>query len=556
MIRCALVHISRNKRGQAIRQEQLIEADILSIGRAAECRIHLPDHRVSLHHASIRHSDDGRLYVEGENTPLSIDGTFEQSAELVTGMHFMVGPYQFIAEAIDGPDQLTLSYELVQPLTEAETAYANRAPMTLSETGLSKRKIAWGLAGLVAFAFLVLPIVYALSPSLQDALKDRLAFTPEEFWNAGNMSPGHRALTTQCNTCHQRPFHAVENQACESCHKHLPPHIPEPVLHAKVFNQVRCSECHLDHRGRSGLVRHDTQQCTTCHGDIKTRNPETQLSNIHDFSTDHPAFRLTLRTGPGPQDVKRVRQSEHTRLTEHSGLKFSHQTHLEKALIELTPGGKTRDIQCGDCHKPDDAGRGFAPMNMTMTCQQSRCHALEFDPPEPDRHVPHASVQTVLNTLREFYANKALNHTNNANMGAENARSIRARARAEAERNAIRLFTQAEEGTCLECHEITRDDNDRNIPWKVAPVHITDSWLPKARFPHNKHQTAQCTDCHDITHSNDSADVAIPDIRNCRQCHVGSKPAKTQVSSTCVTCHNFHGVTSQQSSRPANTGLE
>ena len=555
MIRCLLIHISRNQRGQTIRQEQWVESDHLDIGRAAECNIHLPDHRVNLHHASIYHADDGRLYIEGEKTPLSIDDAFDQSAELAPGMRILIGPYALVAEAILNSEELTLSYELIHPLPESSAIPANRTPMTLEETGLSKRRIALWLAGLIAVAFLILPIAYALSPKLHKALEN-LSITPDEPWNAGNMSPGHRALTAKCNTCHQRPFMAVENAACESCHKSTPHHIANATLHEKVFKEVRCSECHLDHRGRAGLVRHDTQQCVVCHGNIKARHDASKLANIHDFSTRPPAFRLTIRTGPGEQNIERIRQTDKARLVEISGIKFSHQVHFDKALIELPNTGKTRDIQCDDCHKSDGAGQGYQPMTMAVTCQQSKCHALDFNPPVEGRNVPHASVQTVMTTLREFFAHRALYRISPDNSGIENVRSLRYWANAEADRNAEFLFTKSEEGTCLECHDVSRDDSSREVPWKVAPVHITDSWLPEARFPHDKHQTAKCTDCHDVMHSDKSTDVAIPTINKCRECHVGSRQTKTQVSSTCDTCHDFHGVAKQHPSRPTNTALE
>lgn len=548
MIRCLLIHISRNQRGQAIRQEHWVEGNRLDIGRAAECVIHLPDHRVSLHHAAIYHSADGRLYVEGENTPLSIDGTFEQSAELTPGMRFLVGPYELVAESISGSEELTLSYELIHPLPESAAHPGRNIPMTLKAAGLSKRKIAFWLAGLIAVIFLILPISYALSPKLHKAL-EHFPITPDEPWNAGNMSPGHRALTAKCNTCHQHPFKAVDNSACENCHKNTPHHIPDPGLHQKVFKETRCSTCHLDHRGRAGLVRHDSQQCVVCHGDIKNRHEASKLTNIHDFSSDHPAFRLSIRTGAGDQDIERIRQTEKTRLIEKSGLKYSHQVHFEKALIEL-PGGKTRDIQCNDCHKPDSAEWGYQPMTMAVTCQQSKCHALDFQPPVKGRRLPHASVTTVMTTLREYFASKMLNSIP-AGDTIENARSLRQRASAEAERNAEYLFTKTGEGTCLECHEVSPVAQNIETPWKIAPVRVADHWLPKARFPHGKHQTSKCKDCHDVTRSDKSSDVAIPTISKCRECHAGSKQTKTRVSSTCDTCHNFHGVAEPHPSRMA-----
>jgi hypothetical protein len=113
---------------------------------------------------------------------------------------------------------------------------------------------------------------------------------------------------------------------------------------------------------------------------------------------------------------------------------------------------------------------------------------------------------------------------------------------AQADNNAKRLFTESNEGTCLECHEISHDAKNKEVPWTVAPVQINEHWLPKSRFPHAKHRTEKCTACHDVSHSDKSSDVAIPNIKKCRECHVGSVQTKTRVSSTCNTCHNFHGA--------------
>lgn len=544
MIRCLLIHISRNQRGQVIRQEQRIESDNLDIGRAAECKIHLPDHRVSLHHAAIHHSDDGRLYIEGIKSPLDFDGKFERSAELVPGMRIHIGPYELVVEAIANQEEFVLSYELIHPLPEHSTSIAGRTPMTLEETGLSKRRIALWLAAIIAVAFLILPISYALNPKLHKVLEG-MPVTPDEPWNAGNMSPGHRALTTKCHTCHQQPFKAVENKACEGCHKNLPNHIADTALHAQVFKQVRCSECHLDHRGKSGLVRHDSQQCVVCHDKIKTRSKDTDLSNISDFNADHPAFRLSVRTGPGDKDVARIRQTDKARLVEKSGLKYSHQVHFDKALIEL-PDDKTRDIKCSDCHVPNEASTGFKPMSMPLTCQQSKCHSLELTPPIEGRHVPHASEKTVMTTLRELFASRAINTIYKNGVTVDDLKRVRRWAETEANKNAVVLFTKEEEGTCLECHEVTNDPKNTETPWTVAPVRVTDHWLPKSHFPHDKHSTVKCTDCHDVMKSDKSTDIAIPNIVKCRECHVGSKQTKTGVSSSCDTCHNFHGVQAQE----------
>ncbi len=541
MIRCLLVQISRNQRGQPTRKERRISGDAISIGRASECKIHLLDHRVSLHHAVIRAEDDGKLHIETEAASINVDDEFVQNVELTQGQRILVGPYALVVEAIADNYDLTLTCERL-------TATGDKAPAglptTLAAAGLSTRKFALWLAAVIAFVFLFLPIAQKAFPSIGKWEKN-LPVALEESWNAGQMSPGHRALSMKCETCHQRSFTQVADSACISCHKNVGNHIKDDALHAKIFRNMRCAECHLDHRGKTGLVRHDTLQCVTCHGNIKGKNPKTRLANIHDFSTDHPAFQLTVRTGKGATGIERIRQTEKERLVEISGLKFSHQEHLDKALIELDKTGNARDIQCDDCHKIDDAGARFKPMTMPMTCQQSQCHTLDFDPKVEGRQIPHAGESTVMTALREFYASKAINQTYASGATIEDLNRARNWAAAQANKNAGMLFTTSEEGTCLECHEISPSKN-RETPWKVAPVNITDHWLPKSRFPHNKHLTSKCTDCHKIEESDKSSNIAIPTISKCRECHVGSKPTKTQVSSNCDTCHSFHNANSRR----------
>ena len=55
-----------------------------------------------------------------------------------------------------------------------------------------------------------------------------------------------------------------------------------------------------------------------------------------------------------------------------------------------------------------------------------------------------------------------------------------------------------------------------------------------------KHETMECADCHDASKSEDSMDVLIPGIENCRQCHAGTESVTNRLESTCVDCHGFH----------------
>ncbi len=537
MIHCLLIKITQNPRGQAERQEREISFDRLTLGRGADCKIHLADHRVALHHASIQQGDNGKLYISAEpSRTIEVDGHLEEVAALTSGMRIMIGPYALTVEALEGNERITLSYELMNKLPDS---IQPKLATSLFATGLSMRKPAMWLAAIITLIFIVLPISYTLSPWLHKTAQS-IHLPMNVPLNAGHMSPGHLALSTKCDTCHQKPFMAVSDKACESCHKSVSHHIAQSALHAKVFKNVRCTTCHMDHRGQKGLIRKDSPQCVSCHGNIKNIYGDSKLNNIHDFSSDHPAFKLSFKAGPDGLTT-RVAQNEKSKLVEHSGLKFSHEEHFDKALIQ-TPSGHSRDIDCADCHIPNDAGTGFKPMTMPLTCQQSKCHSLQLTPPIEGRVVPHASEKVVMTYLREMFASRAINEADKNGLNANALEKVRQSAQAQTNSNAKALFTKEGEGTCLECHEITANPKNKETPWKVASVHVTEHWLPKSRFPHDKHSTAKCSSCHDVMHSDKSSDIAMPTIAKCRECHVGSKQAQTLVSSTCNTCHSFHDV--------------
>jgi DnaJ-class molecular chaperone len=48
-----------------------------------------------------------------------------------------------------------------------------------------------------------------------------------------------------------------------------------------------------------------------------------------------------------------------------------------------------------------------------------------------------------------------------------------------------------------------------------------------------------CAGCHDAQSSKQSADILIPDIKNCRQCH-GDQSSDDLIPNTCIDCHGYH----------------
>ncbi|MDF1762584.1 MAG: hypothetical protein P1U57_04160, partial [Oleibacter sp.] len=68
---------------------------------------------------------------------------------------------------------------------------------------------------------------------------------------------------------------------------------------------------------------------------------------------------------------------------------------------------------------------------------------------------------------------------------------------------------------------------------------------------------AMCLTCHEALDSSESADVLIPGIDNCVQCHADERVAKHmgKVSTQCVDCHQFH-IPGKPSMSPSQAALD
>jgi hypothetical protein len=543
MISCLLIQVLHDAQGLSFCKKSITSGESIQIGRSSSCGISLLDHRAKLIHATINRSEDGTLCLDGEmGASIRINGSIEQIATLSPGMRIEIGPYLLTVEpAPDGHD-IALSVEIIQTLLEQDAEKTCRtAPTTLAGLGLSKRKFGLILAVCIIFLFLLLPILPGISSAI-DKWQSSLPITLTGSWSPGPLAGGHNVFGAKCSTCHQHPFRPVPDDACSECHKQVEKHLAKKDLHANIFKKVRCTSCHLDHIGQAGLVLHNSSGCVSCHGDLKRRNADTTRGNVRDFGSDHPPFHITLQDG---KNSIRIQQTEKGKLIEKSQLKYSHQVHLDKKGVS-TPLGRTVMV-CQDCHKIDAAGTHFAPMTMRMTCQQSRCHTLYFTEPVEGK-VPHGSESEVMNKAREFYARwladspaknkEACAQTSSAGNTAQ--QTLECASDLAQKYVARTLFKESgEDLECGLCHEI-EPTGENDVPWKIVPLQITRDFQPGAVFAHSKHDTLGCTECHDKTGSRSSADVAMPTIEKCRECHAGSRTAKGKVRSTCDSCHLFH----------------
>jgi hypothetical protein len=298
-----------------------------------------------------------------------------------------------------------------------------------------------------------------------------------------------------------------------------------------------------------GLVRTDSKLCTDCHKDLKTRHPNSGVVDVAEFTKDHPPFKVSMlipgKTGPAA--IVRIQQDDKARFVEASGLKFPHDVHMSAKGLRGPDG--TAKMECKNCHVKEESGIRFKPVTMGEHCQN--CHSLEFEPKATTRQVPHGKVADVLATLKEYYAQAALTDApidvvledgikRPGQRVAETRREAALSwANTKAEKISQELF---EVRVCFACHQIKRGEAGAEpaLRWQIAPIAITQHWLPKSRFPHSRHDTYKCTSCHDVEKSKKSADIAIPDIKNCRECHGGNVTVKDKAPGTCETCHGFH----------------
>jgi len=554
-VKVQLARITRSRKGHPIRAEQLVEGETIAIGRGAQCAIHLSDPRVAFEHASLFASEGaGRIAGVG-GAALTIDGRQAGDLVLTPGVRFEIGPYQFVVEEPPPGADAALACELVRPLPDSASELSAHSTMGLEAAGLGKRGPAWTLFILVAVVFLGLPILNATIPVLR-ALTADMKVSPDVVWSPGPLASGHQWLSFDCGACHQTPFRRVRDVACVSCHEKVPGHVHAPALQKELFGGTRCAQCHFDHRGADEPIRADAGVCMPCHADIKRTYAQTRLDNVTDFATAHPEFRLTLWRGPKADDAIRVKQSSKAELVEMSNLKFRHDKHL-KPNLKKPDGHET--LTCSSCHQPDASDKAFVPISMDQHCL--RCHELKFEPAVTPRQVPHGSVEEAWLLIQEFYANISIGNVpvDTVDTGAirrqipiasspiftdEDRRRALTFARGKAQQVGADLF---EKRVCVVCHDVRRTKaaagaKDAGLPWEIAPIHVAGTFMPMARFDHDKHRTAQteCKDCHHVERSQASSDIALPDIAKCRECHAGNTPIPGKVVSTCIACHDFH----------------
>lgn len=516
MIHCLLIKIAHSARGMPVRSYHTLAGDELQLGRGAECKVHLPDPRVAMHHAVIRRMDDGRLHLVALNGELEVGGALQPNVALEHGRQIMVGPYRLSVEPTPPDVDLVISVVLAHPLPDEYQNLKSRMQEPLPGAGRFKRRLSLLLAAAIALTCLALPLTQILLPQLRAAAAHwPMGF--DQVWSPGRISTAHQHFGSQCMQCHRAPTKQVSDQACLQCHRDTAPHIADPALQQRAFKSGlisfggrRCAECHREHKAPHPLARQDNAACVKCHGDIKAVDAATRLPDIHDFDRDHPGFKLSFRTGPTAEDIERIAQTDTARLVEKSGLKFAHVQHV--GLVQ-GPGGMSdiRELSCTSCHRPTGQEMRFQPLSFKRDCMACHADRLEVGPGDATLRLPHGSERDVLNALK-----------------------------VQAPQQVARYAESLGKTGCAYCHAMQPGAAGDELPWRITPLAITQDWFSRARFNHASHRTQQCQSCHDVENSETSADVAMPDRQSCLACHAGNRPKFRRIASSCMSCHDFH----------------
>lgn len=519
-----------------VRSYRTLTAEELSIGRGAECSIHLLDPRISMHHAIIKRLDDGQLYLVAINGELEVDGAILPNIALTHGTQVMIGPFQLKVEPAPPDVNIAVSLTLVHLLPDDFQDLKSRTHEPLRGASTFKKRLALSLVAFIALIFFILPLAQNLIPNLHVAMA-KLPLGFDRAWSPGHISNSHLHFGSQCFNCHEVLTQQVTDKACIKCHHDVTPHIANPKLQERVFNHnklfmdgIRCAECHREHKSPYPLARQDNSTCVRCHGNIKAVDSKTKLPNIHDFDRDHPAFKLTFLTGDKEKKNERISQTDKARLVEKSGIKFPHSQHFGKVQ---GPNGiwDIREMTCTNCHQQEGKEMRFKPVSYNRDCVTCHANQLTMGPPEALVTVPHGSEQNVMNTLKVQAPKQVAHYSESLKTdGCAYCHEI----------DDFKAETKVATKTAPKVDSKIKANPDNSLPWHVASLNINQDWFSKAHFNHASHQTQKCQSCHAVEESDSSADVAMPDRQSCLRCHSGNTPKPKRIASSCMSCHDFH----------------
>jgi hypothetical protein len=557
--------------GREIIRDRVVEQDALTIGRAAENDIHLPDLAVEQRHVRIGRQSDGTLAVDALGTlGFGLDGRTVTHGVIDsrTGGEIALGAARLdIAREGDGNIAITIR----QVAADEGKGDALRG-FALASVLPSKRAMSWIFAGAIMLVLLMVPVASHLlrTPVKNDPKSDMPGqVLMDATWSAGELSLKHHKLEDNCESCHVTPFVSVQDETCLTCHEELGDHARKPRLAAGMpplstgdalqwqiaetlgkEGPLGCVSCHSEHEGPLRQKPASEAFCSDCHDALDTRLTDTALADAHDFGKEHPQFRPAFYASFGA--AKPVRASLDSKPVERSGLKFPHDVHMDArggaARMALSLPDYGQPLECKDCHTLTADKVSFKEVRMEDACES--CHSLVSDRTTGGgfSKLRHGDVKDLAQDLARINSGprpalaprrpRPGQFAQGGAYAAEFGRPVR---------SFIGLSNALSQGgICTECHLPTVKQGRPDL----MPVNLPDRFLTSGYFSHEAHKKEECTDCHAADTSKAATDLLIPDLKSCRDCHLGATAVKTKtiVPSSCAMCHSYHVPSGQWSS--------
>jgi hypothetical protein len=369
----------------------------------------------------------------------------------------------------------------------------------------------------------------------------------ERQYLPGPVSSAHATFGDRCAHCHV-DFASTPDQRCLQCHR--------TALHSDFeVAAPACRGCHVEHKSEDLLRTVSGVACLACHTDLQSRRQPLIAAQVASFAA-HPPF-TPLREGTRDQ----------------AALRFNHRLHLSSTNID-------QRLTCASCHVLDTDGHYMLPIAFEPHCQ--RCHELRVTelpagegggregvpPPLNALTVPHEAPAAVRAALDDallalgvkesraiFVGNPDIFIPGQAPRGpVDESRSLRefaARWRAKLEGALFAPFADRaplleHNKHCFLCHQPGEASGELAT---VVEPRIPVRWLAHSEFSHRKHDALPCETCHPgVAESEETADVNLPGLAVCRQCHADERPQSA--GTDCLMCHRYHHPDPAQAIRP------
>ena len=275
--------VSTSAEGREIVRTARLEGGRLTIGRSPDCDVHLTDLAVALRHAAVERSGTRLSVTAEEGLTVELYGRklASGSVELATGGELRIGTHLLrFMPAPAGSDEIAVNIERV---TEGEVKLDRSAERLFSLASVlpGKRPLAWIFLLLVLGLCLAWPIKTFYDR--EQRAEQFARFQADKIWSSGHLSQAHASLGDKCTACHVKPFEAVRDTACLSCHNAIHGHA-DPFRLARAQPDLtrwgawtlavkeklnlppgRCVDCHTEHEGPQQMPATPQRFCSECH---------------------------------------------------------------------------------------------------------------------------------------------------------------------------------------------------------------------------------------------------------------------------------------------------